>query len=242
MYKRTLAIFAMFAGLAMHVAAQQAPGPSTRQTGAGPFDVPQDNRPPLFFHEDFTAPPNSHGKIFTQQHVANPNLEVRKYCGAQHVQIAHHEDLPKNDPTFLWTGYTPGSWVVTFRHREVFADLSGLGKIRWRTQQTGFHSLRPVVKLANGTWLIGEHADGWTPDWHESEFWPAWFRWRAFNIENCLEAPTGTPFENGRWEPNPDFTRIDEIGFTDLMAGSGNGQGGWSRIDWIAVYAKPVKR
>jgi hypothetical protein len=26
------------------------------------------------------------------------------------------------------------------------------------------------------------------------------------------------------------------------MAGSGHGQGGWSRIDWIEVYGNPVKR
>ena len=242
MYKRVTATCAVYLCLALNAPGQQAPGPSTRQTGPGPFFVPQDNRPPLFFREDFKAPPNSHGRIFTQAHVENANLEVKKYCGAQHMQIAHHEDAPKDDPIFLWTGYTPGSWVITLRDKNNFADLSGLGKVRWRTQQTGFHALRPVVKLANGAWLIGEHSDGWTPDWHESEFWPAWFRWRVFNIENCLEAPTGTPYENGRWEPNPDFSRIDEIGFTDLMAGSGNGQGGWSRIDWLEVYAKPVKR
>jgi hypothetical protein len=35
---------------------------------------------------------------------------------------------------------------------------------------------------------------------------------------------------------------VDEIGFTDLMGGSGHGQGGWSRIDWIEVYGVPIKR
>jgi hypothetical protein len=35
---------------------------------------------------------------------------------------------------------------------------------------------------------------------------------------------------------------VDEIGFTDMMQGSGHGSGGWSRIDWIEVYGAPVKR
>jgi hypothetical protein len=35
---------------------------------------------------------------------------------------------------------------------------------------------------------------------------------------------------------------VDEIGFTDLMGGSGHGQDGWSRIDRIEVYGVAVKR
>ena len=27
-----------------------------------------------------------------------------------------------------------------------------------------------------------------------------------------------------------------------LMAGSGHGQGGWRRIDWIEVYGNPVRK
>jgi hypothetical protein len=41
---------------------------------------------------------------------------------------------------------------------------------------------------------------------------------------------------------SPDLSKVDEIGFTDLMAGSGHGPGGSSRVDWIEVYGKPVKR
>jgi hypothetical protein len=56
------------------------------------------------------------------------------------------------------------------------------------------------------------------------------------------EAPTGTRYENGKWETNPDLGKVDEIGFTDLMGGSAHGQGGWSRIDWIEVYGVPIRR
>jgi hypothetical protein len=41
---------------------------------------------------------------------------------------------------------------------------------------------------------------------------------------------------------NPDLRRVEEIGFTDLMRGSGHG-GGWaSRIDWMQVSGKLVPR
>ena len=39
-----------------------------------------------------------------------------------------------------------------------------------------------------------------------------------------------------------DLSRVEEIGFTDLMRGAGHGSGGGSRVDWIQVTGKPVPR
>ena len=47
---------------------------------------------------------------------------------------------------------------------------------------------------------------------------------------------------NGNWVTKADLSKVDEIGFTDLMAGAGHGAGGSSRISWIEVYGNPVKR
>lgn len=44
------------------------------------------------------------------------------------------------------------------------------------------------------------------------------------------------------WTTNVDLSQVDEIGFTDLMAGAGKGAQGNSGIDWIEVYGKPVRR
>ena len=38
---------------------------------------------------------------------------------------------------------------------------------------------------------------------------------------------------------NPDLTKVDEIGWTDLSVG---GNTAASSADWIEVYGKPVKR
>jgi len=41
---------------------------------------------------------------------------------------------------------------------------------------------------------------------------------------------------------NPDLSRVDEIGFVDLMPGGGHGFAGCSNVSWIEVYATARKR
>ena len=40
----------------------------------------------------------------------------------------------------------------------------------------------------------------------------------------------------------PDLSRVDEVGFADLMRGSGHGWGGFVNVGKIEVYGRPVKR
>jgi hypothetical protein len=49
------------------------------------------------------------------------------------------------------------NWLITLRDKNNDVDLSGLATIRWRTKISGFHLLLPIVKLADGTWLVGNH-------------------------------------------------------------------------------------
>ena len=44
----------------------------------------------------------------------------------------------------------------------------------------------------------------------------------------------------GKWAPNPDLSKVEEIGWTDLMPGGGTPAS--SRLDWIEVYARAVPR
>jgi hypothetical protein len=39
-----------------------------------------------------------------------------------------------------------------------------------------------------------------------------------------------------------DLSKVEAIGFADLIPGSGHGPGGWSDIAQIEVYGKPVPR
>ena len=56
-------------------------------------------------------------------------------------------------------------------------------------------------------------------------------KWYTLDINTITEQK---PIEN------PDLTKVDEIGFTDLMAGGRSVA--CSRVDWIEVYGKAVKR
>ena len=53
-------------------------------------------------------------------------------------------------------------FAATLRDKNNFVDLTGLAKVRWTTRVSGFHAVRPLIKLADGTFLIGDHADAST--------------------------------------------------------------------------------
>lgn len=187
------------------------------------------DRPPVFFREDWKEIPAA--TPLTQEHVANPDLTVQIYGpGRSGVKKSHH-DKPSDDPYYVWSGTAPGNWAVTLRHRTHYADLTGKAKLRWRTYQAGFRQLRIVLKLADGTWLVSDAADGTSTDWRVREFNLADVRWRVLDIETVTEK---------KWAPNPDLSRVDEIGFTDLMPGGLSDA--CSRLDWIEVDGRPVPR
>jgi hypothetical protein len=172
----------------------------------------------------------------TAAFLTSADLDVKVYGpGKGDIQIVHH-DSPKDEPSYIWTGLCSAPCALALRDKRNYVDLTGLAKIRWRSKQAGFHLLRPILKLADGTWLVGDHTDGYTVDWTETEMSVAGIRWRKFDSEHVTEA------SDGRWADNPDLSKVDEIGFTDLTIGSGHGAGGSSRIDWIEVYGNPVAR
>jgi hypothetical protein len=110
-------------------------------------------------------------------------------------------------------------------------DLTGLAKIRWRSKQAGFRLLRIILKSANGQWLVSDQYDAASSDWRVREFNMADIRWRRLDIKTMVE---------GEWVNTPDLSRIEEVGFTDLMPGGKSAA--CSRLDWIEVYGKPVQR
>ena len=62
------------------------------------------------------------------------------------------------------------SWAVSFKHKDAYADLSSFAMIRWRTKQAGFHTLRIILKLSDGRWVISDQFDGPSKDWRVKEF------------------------------------------------------------------------
>jgi hypothetical protein len=186
-------------------------------------------RPPLFFREDWKETPAA--TPVTAEHLANPKLQLALYGpGKDGIKKSHH-DVPKDDPYYIWTGTCAGNCAIALRDKSSFVDLTGLARIRWRTMQTGFRQLRLILKLANGTWLVGDHAETATSDWHETEFPIVDVRWRNLDIKTIVE---------GAWVDKPDLSKVDEIGWTDLSTGGGTPAS--SRVDWIEVYGRRVSR
>ena len=204
--------------ISVNVFAQQAPAPAARR---GPQPIP------LFLKEtwkDTAAIP------VTQAGVANPDLELKIYGATKDDMTINNE----GGVPHVWTGLCPAGCAVMLRHKDSFADLTGKARARWYTKTSGFHQVRPIVKLADGTWLVGDRAEGTITDWIVSEVNFSELRWLKLDIERVVTT--------GNYINNPDLSKVDEIGFADLMPGSGHGAGGWSDVAQFEVFGKAVSR
>jgi hypothetical protein len=225
MFRRLIPFAIVCAAFAQQPSSAPAPARPGERTGV---------RAPLFFREEWKTVPGGGEHGVTQDQVASANLELKLYgASSKEVQALGSATDPSNPP-HVWTGLATSPVAVALRDKANYVDLSGLARIRWQTKVSGFHQVHPIVKLADGTWLVGDHADGSTLDWHDGDFSIAEVRWLKLDIDKVLT--------KGNWVEHPDLSKVDEIGFTDLLPGSGHGPGGWSDVAWIEVYGKPVKR
>jgi hypothetical protein len=138
-------------------------GPPARAAGLQAQTPQGPQRPPLFFREDWKLAsglpnintPQEPEHTVVQGDVANPNLEVHLY--GDKVGPVAVKQLNNNDLTYVMTLLCTSNCAITLRDKNNDVDLNGLATIRWRTKISGFHLLHPIVKLADGTWLVGNH-------------------------------------------------------------------------------------
>jgi hypothetical protein len=203
------------------VAFAQQPGPrGGREQAPAPA--------PLFFKETWK---NAPGNVpVTQAFVTNQDLQLNTYgAGKEDFGITSEGNV-----AHIWTGLCASSCALTLSHKDSLVDLTGKAKIRWYTKTSGFHEVRPVLKLADGTWLIGDHVDANTFDYHESEFFLSEVRWLKLDMPKVQT--------KGILLDKVDLSKVDAVGFADLTPGSGHGTGEYADVAWIEVYGKPVKR
>jgi hypothetical protein len=231
----TLATFAVFADSAR--AQSNAP--------TGGFLEHEAVTPPLMFRETWKQPPhtgplNDENRRITPDALTNADLELHLYGpDARDIQVTEHNGVPD-----LWTGFTTSPVALTLRHKGAYMDLTGLTRMRWRTRTENLHLLHPVVKLADGTLLVGSQT-----------FSSPQRRMVGTEAFSGSFVVSDVTFEDQRWfqlDPgkvivlkevgNPDLSRVDEIGFVDLMPGGGHGFAGCSNVSWIEVYATPRRR
>lgn len=195
-------------------------------------------RPALLFKEEWRQPTKKGGEPgITADDNSNPDLDLQWFSpGGQGQVLLVQEGTAENgnNPPHVYTGLCTSPCAVALRDKKDFLDLSGLARISMNTKMSGFHQVHPIVKLADGTWWIGDQAIGSATDWLESEISFADLRW--------LQLDTTRVVTRGNLVNKIDLSKVDEVGFADLMPGSGHGPGGAADVAQIEVYGRTVAR
>lgn len=195
---------------------------------------PPASRPALLFKEDWKLPPhqgapNDENMRVTPAVVTNPNLEVKLYgTHASVIRAAEHEG--RFD---LWTGMATSSVAVTLRDKRNFVDLTGLARLRWMVRTSSIHTLYPVVKLADGTFLAGNRGVSTDGEFLQVEISFGNMKW--FKLDPAKVVVTSQVM-------NPDLTKVDEVGVVTLAPGGGHGVAGSANLSTVELFAKPVPR
>jgi hypothetical protein len=200
--------------------------------GAAP--PPRPTRPPLFLAEAWKQIPGGGEHPVTSASITGRDVALKLYGGSSAEIQLTGSDGDDNNPTHVWTGLCTTPCGLALRDAARYVDLTGLARIRWNVKTSGFHEVRPIVKLADGTWLAGDHTDSATLDWNFTEFSIASVRWLKLDPERLVTL--------GNYVDKPDLSRVDEVGFVDLMPASGHGPGGWSDVAQIEIYGNAVAR
>ncbi len=215
----------------------QAPNGGPRAAGARAFERaerPPIPRPGLLFEEQWKQSAEGGEHPVTAESNSNADLDINLYVPSGQILLTGSAG-DENNPTHVWMGLCTSPCAVGFREKKHLADLTGLARIRVNTKMSGFHQLRPIVKLADGTWWVGDHTTtGTTRDWLVSEISYADLHWIKLDIKRVVTV--------GNLVDKIDLTKVDEIGFADLMPASGHGPGGWADVAQVEVYGHPVAR
>jgi hypothetical protein len=177
--------------------------------------------------------------------ITTPNVDLQLYGDGKNIVVAtgNGPQLPR-----LFFGLCTGPCGFTLRDREHAFDLRRRASIRFTTIVSGFHRVRPIIRLADGTLLIGDQAEGSTADYHRYDISFADCRWLA------LDPVRGVTL-GGAWV-QPDLSKVEEVGVFDVIPGSGAWPnaglavekqpappaGGWIAISSFELWAQPVSR
>jgi hypothetical protein len=196
--------------------------------------APPATRPPLLFKEEWKLPPhvgqpNDENMRFTPAVVTNPNLEGKLYGpDSSVVRAAEHEG--RFD---LWTGMTTSPVAFTLRDKRNYLDLTGLARLRWIVRTNAIHTLYPVVKLADGTLIVGDREISTDGEFLEVEVAFGGMRWYRLDPTKVVVMTE---------VKNPDLGKVDEVGLATLAPGGGHGIAGSANFSTVELFAKAVPR
>ena len=200
--------------------------------------------PPLLFREGWLQPPGAKplgqgdgtDDVVTRLTatnlplvVANKRLELDVY-GKDGYLVRTAQHFGRND---LWTGMASTPVAMTLRDKANYLDLTGLARVRWIVRTNSVSLLHPVVKLADGTYIVARRAIETGGEFLLVELSFNDMRWFKLDPEKVVPGPE---------VKNPDLTKVDEIGMAYLAPGGGHGTASSINLSDVEVYAKPVPR
>ncbi|MBI4474851.1 MAG: hypothetical protein HY646_19420 [Acidobacteria bacterium] len=180
----------------------------------------------------------------TQNSITTPNVDLQLYGDGKNIIVA--VGTGANFPR-LFFGLCKGPCGFTLRDRNKYFDLIGRSNIKFTTIVSGFHRVRPIIKLADGALLIGDQAEGSVSDYHQYQINFSECRWLR------LDPVRGVTL-GGTWV-EPDLSKVDEVGYFDVIPGSGAWTeglpvekqpappaGGWIAVSSFELWGQPVSR
>ena len=181
----------------------------------------------------------------SQDRVVAPNLELRLLGDGRDIIVATGEgaELPR-----LFFGLCKGPCGFVLRDRRHDFDLRGRASIKLTTIVSGFHRVRPVIALDDGTVLIGDQAEGSTADFHQYEISFSDCRWLKLDPDRGVTL--------GATWVEPDLSRVEAVGVFDVIPGSGQWPiegapvekqppppaGGWIAISSFGLWGQVAQR
>ena len=227
---RRLLIVLGLALLASPALAQQAPAGRAQPAAAPPPAAP----PPLLFKESWREPPYEGERTdvnqrFTPYVVTNDKIEAKLYgTDSKVIRAAQHEGRID-----LWTGMSTSPVALTLRDKRNYVDLTGLARLRWIVRTNAIHTLYPVVKLADGTMIVGSRGISTDGEFLQVDVAFGGMNW--FKLDP-VKVVVLAPIEN------PNLSRVDEVGLASLAPAGGHGIAGSANFSTVELFAKPVPR
>jgi len=187
---------------------------------------------------------NDTRQLLTPSAITTPNVDLHLYGDGKNIVSA----VGKGDNWGrLFFGLCERPCGFTLRDRSNYFDMRGRASIKFMIDASGFHRLRPLIKLTDGTLLIGDQAEGSVADFHPYQI--------TFNEVKWVKLDPDRGVTLGVWVPNVDLSKVDEIGYFDVIPGSGVHQdgvpteklpappaGGWIAVSQFEVWGQPVSR
>jgi hypothetical protein len=180
----------------------------------------------------------------TQDSITTPNVDLQLYGDGRNIIVATGSGA--NFPRTFF-GLCKGPCGFSLRDKNYYFDLRGSANIKFTTIVSGFHRVRPIIKLPDGTLLIGDQAEGSVADYHQYTISFSECRWLR------LDPVRGVTL-GGTWVV-PDLSKVDEVGYFDVIPGSGAWTeglavekqpappaGGWIAVSAFELWGTPVSR